>query len=447
MTDPDRKIWDGMLAYLRAQHPAICRQWFEEIEPLGVINGTLHLRAHSAVHRNYLHRQCLDPFTEAAQNVTGNLLSVRFLGPEDEIAPPDNSPSLNGFAGVPALPDTLAINPDYNFGTFVVGPGNRYAHAAALAVGDSPGITYNPLFIHGMVGLGKTHLLQAICLRIQERDPDATIHYLSCEDFVSHFTEAIRTGQVAHFRHWFRDVDILVLDDIHFLASRERSQEEFFHAFNTLYQQGKQIVLSSDAPPEEIPDLEDRLVSRFKCGLVSELEPPDFETRVAILKSKAAIRGLILPDDVAAYVASRVDRNIRELEGAITKLHIRASADRRSIDMDLAHAALGEKPAAAVRGPTIQTIIDVVTDFYSVKLTDLQSKRRQRSIAQPRQICMYLARRLTRHSLEEIGGYFGGRDHTTVMHAVKAVESRSTTEPDFEIIIKDLESRITNRLS
>jgi len=445
MTDPDRALWTGMLEYMRAQHPEICRQWFEEIEPLGVNGGAVHLRAHSPVHQNYLKRQCLDHFTEAAQNVSGQLLSVRFLGPEEEI-------SVNGKheprAGADALdfPDAHVLNPDYDFSTFVVGPANRYAHAAAMAVAKNPGTAYNPLFIYGNVGLGKTHLLQAICLHITAHEPSTEIQFLSCEDFVSIFTEAIRAGQMAEFRHRFRGAQMLVLDDIHFLAARERSQEEFFHVFNALHQSGRQIVLSSDASPEEIPELEDRLMSRFQSGLVTKLEPPDFETRTAILKSKAKIRSLELPDDVASYIAARVERNIRELEGAITRLHIRATADHVPIDLDLARAALGDKPAAAIRGPTVQAIINVVTDFYSVRMTDLLSKRRQRSIAQPRQLCMYLARHLTRHSLEEIGGYFGGRDHTTVMHAVRAVEQRRKDDSDFDIVVTDLEARISSQL-
>jgi len=444
MTDPDRELWTGMLAYMRAKHPDICRQWFEEIEPLGVRAGSLVLRAHSPVHRNYLKRQCSDQFTEALQTVSGRLLSVRFLGPEDELEAPPGVEHARHPNAVD-LPDTLALNPDFDFSTFVEGPGNRYARAAAISVAENPGRTYNPMFIYGNVGLGKTHLLQAICLRIKARNPDVSIHYLSCEEFVSHFTEAIRAGQMAEFRHWFRDADLLVLDDIHFLAARERSQEEFFHTFNTLHQAGRQIVLSSDAPPEQIPELEDRLVSRFKSGLVAEMEPPDLETRVAILKSKAQIRGLDMPDDVASYIASLVDRNVRELEGWIKKLHLRSTADGAPIDMDLARATLGDKPAAAIRGPTIQAIINVVTDFYSIKLPDLQSKRRQRSIAQPRQVCMYLVRKHTRHSLEEIGGYFGGRDHTTVMHAVRTVARRRAEEPDFEIILNDLEHRISSQ--
>jgi len=511
MTDPDRKIWDGMLSHLRATNPSICRQWFGDLEPMGVASGALVVRVHSPVHRDYLKRQCAEAFNDAARTASGRLLAVRFISPGDEspelpgrdamtrdgrenrkpvareIKPepprpaprpdlrveptsenptPGSVPSSNGVgpsprilgpdAGINAAPtpvgdpagersssvvrrDALVINPDYAFENFVVGPENRLAHAAAVAVGDNPARSYNPLFIHGGVGLGKTHLLQAICLRILENRPDASLYYISCESFMTQFMEAVQSGEMANFRHCFRDVDVLIVDDIHFLAKRDRTQEEFFHTFNTLYQASKQIVLSSDAPPEEIPDLEQRLVSRFKWGLVAKVEPPCYDTRVEILKSKARIRGLELPDNVACYIAERINANIRELEGAITTLQIRASLDARPIDLSLAKLAMGDSAPVAQSTISIHTIIDAVTDFYHVKVTDLQSKRRQRSVALPRQVCMYLARRLTRLSLEEIGGYFGGRDHTTVMHAVKIIDSRRGQDTEFDGVVNGLE--------
>ena len=449
MSDIDHQLWDRMQGVLRSEHPEICRQWFEEIEPLGIVGATCHLRAQSRIHRDYLRRQCAGAFVDIARSVSGQLLSVMFLGPDEDV-PMGNGvlaqstmPPTDAEPG--AVPDTVTLNPDNAFEAFVPGPGNRYAHAAAQAVAENPGESYNPLFIHGGVGLGKTHLLQAIGLRVKELWPEVVIHYFSCESFVTQFTDAIRAGQMTQFRHWFRDADILVIDDIHFLAEKEGSQEEFFHTFNTLYQDGKQIVLSSDGPPESIPDLEDRLVSRFKWGLVTEVEPPDYETRVAILKSKAAMRGLKLPQDVANLIASRIDNNIRELEGAITQLQIHAKVEDSEIDLELAKLALGEHTQAPTGGPTIQTIIDAVTDFYSVRLTDLQSRKRQRSIALPRQICMYLARRHTRHSLEEIGGYFGGRDHTTVMHAVKAIETKCESDNQFDLVVTNLEDRVISR--
>lgn len=534
MTDPDRKLWEGMLSHLRATNPSMCRQWFADLDPVGVASGALVVRVHSPVHRDYLRRYCADSFNDAARTASGRLLAVRFIGPGDDApeipardprrAPPAREPrpgpgpgprrdaeravtpsdvngpgpgarslehtplradhpgpgvhvpdhsqdhpqdrpparvqeSSPGFgtpgAGMEPAPgptlgpvssvvrrDALVINPDYAFENFVVGPENRLAHAASVAVGDNPAKSYNPLFIHGGVGLGKTHLLQAICLRILETRKDAQLYYISCESFMTQFMEAVQGGQMANFRHCFRDVDVLIVDDIHFLAKRDRTQDEFFHTFNTLYQSGKQIVLSSDASPNEIPDLEQRLVSRFKWGLVVKVEPPCYETRVEILKSKARLRGLDLPDDVACYVAERLDANIRELEGAITTLQIRASLDARPIDLALARIALGDQTGAPPSAISIHTIIDAVTDFYHVKVTDLQSKRRQRSVALPRQVCMYLARRLTRLSLEEIGGYFGGRDHTTVMHAVKIIDTRRLADTEFDGVVNGFESSL-----
>ncbi len=488
MTEPDRKIWDGMLSHLRATNPSICRQWFGELEPLGVASGALVVRVHSPVHRDYLKRQCARAFNDAALTASGRLLAVRFVGPADD-APeipghdsrkPARAPAADGSArpapalsepavaaqapalvpppmrtgnGAASAPggdrlssvvrrDALVINPDYAFENFVVGPENRLAHAAAVAVANNPGRAYNPLFIHGGVGLGKTHLLQAVCLRILEGRPDASLYYLSCESFMTQFMEAVQNGEMPNFRHCFRDVDVLVIDDIHFLAKRDRTQEEFFHTFNTLYQASKQIVLSSDASPDEIPDLEQRLVSRFKWGLVTKVEPPSYDTRVEILKSKSRLRGLELPDDVACHIAGRIDANIRELEGAITTLQMRASLDHRPIDLAMAKAALGDASPSQQAVVSIHTIIDAVTDFYHVKVTDLQSKRRQRSVALPRQVCMYLARRLTRLSLEEIGGYFGGRDHTTVMHAVKIIDTRREQDPEFHSIVEAFESSL-----
>jgi len=480
------------LAHLRAQHPTVCRQWFEELEPLGIAGGALQMRTHSPLHRDYLRRQCSDPFNDAARTVSGRLLSVRFLGPEDEpsrapaskrapamieaqgraahadsavLAPaaPTSTP-INGPSRprVPAptetLPatrdpapssngdsrhyDSLVVNPDYSFENFVVGPGNRLAHAASIAVASSPGHAYNPFFVHGGVGLGKTHLLQAVCLKIVEANPRASLYYTSCESFVTQFFDRVQSGKMGDFRDRFRNVDVLVIDDIHYLNKRDRSQEEFFHTFNALHQANKQIVLSSDAPPEEIPDLEDRLVSRFKWGLVAKIEPPCYETRVAILKTKAKLRGLSMPDDVACYIAAKIDTNIRELEGAVVKLHIQSAVEKCPIDLSLAKAALGDAAPPVAGELTLQNIITAVTDFYAIRLSDLQSKHRQRSIALPRQVCMWLARRCTRHSLEEIGGFFGGRDHTTVMHALRAVESRRTNDSEFDLVVRSLEEKV-----
>lgn len=489
MRDPDRLVWKDVLAHIRKAHPTLCRQWFDEIELVGIDGGSLVLRAHSAVHRDYLRRHCLDQFNDAVRTVTGRLLAVRFVGPDEptgieggpasgrsapaegleavageadglpgqamEARPRSAEPSSGVWNGAgrvhyaseaePLGPGSLVINPDYDFEHFVVGPSNRMAHAAGLAVASGPGRSYNPLFIHGKVGLGKTHLLQAICLQIRRATPSATIQYISCETFINSFVDQVRTGAMAEFRHRFRNVDVLVIDDIHFLTDREQTQEEFFHTFNTLYYAHKQIVLSSDRPPDEIPNLQDRLVSRFEWGLVAHVEPPVFETRVAILKSKAALRGIALPDEVALHVASRVKANIRELEGAITDLQLRSMVEGRPIDLAMAQEAVSG-PATQGGGQgdlTVQAIMDVVVQFYQVRPQDLQSKKRQRSIALPRQVCMYLARRHTRQSLQEIGRHFGDRDHTTVMHAIRTVDHRRETDRQFGSTIQTLEQLLS----
>jgi chromosomal replication initiator protein len=519
--DPDDGIWPALLRHMRASKPDICRQWFDQLEPLGVSGGVLRVRAHSTIHRDYLQRACLGPFNESAQTATGRLISVRFLGPDEQVDPapkpaqPAPVPVVQSAQPVqsvhaastnaapekvvdsstigspvvhnestaqnnqptahtaplevrqPAPPvrdnvrefmptggtispdvlehlydDGLVLNPDYAFDNFVVGPGNRLAHAVALAVAANPGLSYNPFFVHGGVGLGKTHLLQAICLAIRAQRPNTVIYYTSCEGFITQFMDAVAAGAMHLFRHKFRHVDVLVIDDIHFLTKRDRTQEEFFHTFNSLHQARKQIVLSSDAPPEEIPDLEDRLVSRFKWGMVAEVSPPDFETRVQILKNKARLRGFDFSESVAHRIAQRVDTNIRELEGAVVKLQMMATVEKREIDLDLVKAALGEPQVGEEPTVQIPTIIEAVSEFFGVKMVDMQSKRRQRSVALPRQLCMYLARRNTRFSLEEIGGYFGGRDHTTVMHAVKIVQQRCTTDAEFGAQVQALESRL-----
>lgn len=450
--EPDRSIWQAMHAHLCAQQPAMCRQWFEQIEPLGVRDGVLHLRVPERVHQRYLQRECAEQFVEAAQSVTGRLLSVAFLGPEEDPPSrpsPPKTPANNGQAVVPPQPAPVQrrqrddhepiLNPDYTFAQFVEGPNNRLAKAASRGVADNPGSTYNPLFLHGGVGLGKSHLLQAICSRVLERDPDAVIHYMSCEEFVTRFMEAVQAGEMSDFRRQFRHVDMLVIDDIHFLGKRDRSQEEFFHTFNSLYQTQRQIVLSSDARPDEIPDLEERLVSRFNWGLVARLDPPDYETRGAIVSSKARSRGVELPNEVASFIAARFDSNIRELEGALTSVQISAHLAGRDIDLEIAKQALGEGPAKAPPRITIQSIIEQVAEHFDVTLSSLLSRRRQRSVALPRHVGMYLARQHTRHSLEEIGGYFGGRDHTTVLHAVRTVDKQRGCDETLESAISQIE--------
>jgi chromosomal replication initiator protein len=339
--------------------------------------------------------------------------------------------------------EQTVISPDYSFSNFVQGPENALAYSAAVAVANQPGTTYNPLFIHGGVGLGKTHLLQAICQKILDSDETKEICYLSCDAFVNQFLDCVQKGQMAQFRHRHRHVDILVIDDIHFLANRERTQEEVFHTFNELYQLNHQIVLSSDLPPAEIPQLEERLVSRFRGGFVASITKPTYETRVTILRAKAALRELSLPDDVISYIAAKIDSNARELEGALNTVQGHGSLQQRPITLELAKEALGEPKSGSRRSQiTLHQIIGLVTDFYNIRLSDLQSKRRHKSIAVPRQVSMYLSRKRTRFSLEQIGNYLGGRDHTTVMYAVKVIEQRLDQDPVFARDVEQIDEQI-----
>jgi len=339
----------------------------------------------------------------------------------------------------------IVLNPRYTFENYVVGPCNRFAHAAAMGSAEHPGRAYNPLFLHGRVGVGKTHLLQALCFMILERQPGARILYLSCETFVNHFINALENGDLIGFREKYRNVDVLVVDDIQLLANKERTQEEFFHTFNTLYNAGKQIVLSSDSPPKDIPTLQDRLVSRFKWGMVTEVSPPCFETRVAIVKRKGRERSREVPDEVAQFIAEHIEENVRELEGAVTRLLGYAGITAQTIDVALARNALADLIEVQRGAPTMDDIIAVVTSHFSVKLSDLQSKRRTNAIAYPRQVAMFLARRITRHSLEEIGGYFGGRDHTTVLYAVDKIANLVEKDAETSKVIGGLLERLTGK--
>ncbi len=442
----DPALWRDMMGYLRDKHAPICRQWFEALEPERLDGGLLQVRTQSKVHQTYLQKSCLEPFTEAAQQVTGQLVAVRFLN-GDATTVDDAEHELakhtgESLAGGATLDDELVLSPDFTFEHFIQGPNNELAFALAQAVADRPAKAYNPLFIHGGVGLGKTHLLQAICLAILGRDPGFKIVYVSCEKFTNQFLECVRGGGLNDFRHHYRDADMLVVDDIHFLSEKERSQEEFFHTFNELHQQQKQIVLSSDAPPDDIPGLTDRLVSRFNWGVVAQVNRPSYETRVAIIRAKAALRGVTIPEEVTEYLARKVDSNARVLEGAVHTVEAHAKMLKKELTVALARAALGDPGVAPSGRVTLQRIIDVVTDFYNVKTAELQSRRRHKSIAEPRQVCMYLARQRTDLSLEEIGGHFGGRDHTTVMHSVQKIESRVAVEPQFSAQVEQMNQQV-----
>ncbi|TAJ18517.1 MAG: chromosomal replication initiator protein DnaA [Planctomycetota bacterium] len=341
----------------------------------------------------------------------------------------------------------VVLNPSYRFDNFVVGPCNRFAHAAAVGVSEAPGKAYNPFFLHGSVGLGKTHLLQSLCYALLERDAQTNILFLSCETFVNHFIAALENGDLQKFRSKYRNVDVLVVDDIHILANKERTQEEFFHTFNALHSAGKQIVLSSDSPPKDIPTLQGRLVSRFKWGLVTEIEQPCYETRMAILKRKSRERGSELPDEVARLLAERIDTNIRELEGSVTKILGYAALARAPVSPELAREALRELFTVRHGAPSLDDLMRELTEHFNVKPADLQSRRRTNAVAYPRQVGMYIARRITRMSLEEIGGFFGGRDHSTVLYAIQKIENLVREDAGLGEQIRQLEQRIRSTVS
>ncbi|MHC5063788.1 MAG: chromosomal replication initiator protein DnaA [Planctomycetota bacterium] len=334
------------------------------------------------------------------------------------------------------------LNENYTFEQFVVGPCNRLSHAAALAIGDSPGRAYNPLFIHGNVGLGKTHLLQATCHAIRQKKGDARVVYMSCEDFTNRFIHSIQNGQLNQFREYHRSVDVLVIDDIQFLANKEKTQDEFFHTFNALYNCQRQIFLSSDRPPLEIPTIEERLVSRFKWGLVAEMELPCFETRVAIVKRKARSRRVELADEVAYFIAERIDTNIRELEGAVIKIIGLSTITERPICNELAEEALRGVAVSRSNQVTFSDVMDLITGEFSLTAREITGKSRTQAISLPRQIGMYLSRELTEHSLEEVGRFFGNRDHTTVLYAVQKIKTRVKDDRMFRDLLGNLRSRL-----
>ncbi len=394
-------------------------------------HGVIRVTSCTREQYEYLVHDCQRAFNTAAQAVTGRLVSVQFLSPPPAMASTEP-------LSFERETENLVLNDTYTFDNFVTGPCNRLAQAACVAVAEGPGRVYNPLFIHGSVGLGKTHLLQAVCHQIRSQQPEMKILYLSCETFTNHFVEAMERGAVNQFRYRYRHVDMLVIDDIQFLAARERSREEFFHTFNTLFQSQKQIILSADESPRDIPSLEDRLVSRFSWGLVTLIDRPCLETRMAIVSKKAKLRCAELPENVIHLIAASVDSSIRELEGALTRVLAMAQQYGGTVDLAVAREALAQNGPMRQRRVTISDILQTVTERYNVRLTDLQGKRRSRSLAFPRQICMYLARELTPLSLEEIGGHFGGRDHTTVLHAIRTIGEQRTLDNELETSIRQM---------
>jgi chromosomal replication initiator protein len=405
-------IFADIVERVKALDPANVRRWFEKLTVAHLSGGSLEVGCPDEATVQFLQDNCKNSFTQASQQITGHLVTVDF-----NIVTRDESERRYD-----RCTPWLKLHPDYTFDNFVVGPSNRLGHASCVAVSHSLGDTYNPLFLYGSSGLGKTHLLHAVCCEVRQIFDKAVIQFLSCEDFINRFIRAIEKGNLAGFQSQFRTVDALVIDDVQFLREREQSQEEFFHTFNALYNNGKQIILSADSPPGK---------------------PPSYETRVAIVQKKAHVRGISISDEIAEYIARKAHANIRELEGALTTLYAVATTTEKPITLELAQIALEGQIESTARYISITDIIEVVTGHFDVRLADLQSKRRSQSITMPRQICMYLARNLTKHSLEEIGGHLGGRDHTTVMHACNKIGEAERSDSQMHALLAELTKQIT----
>ncbi len=456
-----QKTWKEALQALEEQigrDPV--HSWFQQSRLVALDGQEACITVPTRLHREYIHQHYLEHL-KAALGVPEACLQVEATSTEDllreeglleeapvfEEPPAAPQPAAERHPAPPAEEDApLRLNPAYTFDTYVVGPCNNFAHAACRGVADRPAEVFNPLFLHGPVGVGKTHLIQAVAHSLLERQPDLRIVYLSCEQFVNHFIAAVKSGDPNTFRLRYRQADVLVVDDIHLLSNKARTQEEFFHTFNTLHNARKQIVLSSDSPPQDIPQLHNRLVSRFQSGLVAEIEPPCFETRVAILQAKAQRNQVPLDVEVAKFLAEQVTTNVRELEGTLIRLLFLASLQGRKVDLGLAQEVVSAGQRGQARIVRIDDILDVVTRRFGVKVSDLQSKRRTQSVVVPRQVAMSLARRLTRMSLEEIGGHFGGKDHTTVLYALDRVKDRASVDSDFAALVASLEREIRKNL-
>lgn len=429
--------WDEFLRALRSHYPDLYRSWFEELSPPRLEGGELTFVVQPAARAHFLRESCRPAFVELAMRLTGMLLSVRFLCPGEEA-------ESRAVSSPPPL-SRIPLGVDYTFDQFVVGPSNRLAHAACTAVSAQPGTLYNPLFLHGRSGLGKTHLLQATCFQMLRSDPARSVIYVSCESFVNDVVRAFQTGQLQQFRDSARQADALVIDDIQFLANRESSQEELFHTFNALYQSRRQLILSADVSPTEIPTLEDRLVSRFNWGLVTQIDPPDRETRQAILQKKARLRGVEIADEILDLIAERVESNIRTLEGALTNLISETQIGGKPMTLETARGVLDAYDGQSSRLLQITDVLEVVSKHFGLRLADLVGRKRSRSVSFPRQVGMYLARKLTPLSLQEIGGHFGGRDHSTVLHAERVIEADRKRARDTAETLSVLTRRLLTR--
>src|SRR6185295_16522908 len=438
----ETSIWDQILSRVETKvNRHSFSTWFRPTAFVADGGRSITVRVPNPLFRDWLTKHYSVVLSEALAEVRRAETSLVFVAEPGAALPPPEEPV------VPVQPaDEIAsdgttpagLNPRYTFDTFIVGPSNQFAHAACRAVAEAPSRSYNPLFIYGGVGLGKTHLMHAVGQFVLEHDRTLKLTYISSERFMNEMINAVRYDRILDFREQYRTVDILLVDDIQFVSGKEGTQTEFFHTFNALYDSQKQIVLSSDRPPHEIPALEERLRSRFEWGLIADIQPPDLETKMAILKRKAEAEAVPLADNVAMYIAGRIKSNIRELEGSLIRLIAYASLTGREISLELAQDVLKNVLEHDERAVTIEIIQKHVAEYYQLKLTELKSRNNSKSVAMPRQIAMYLCKQLTHASLPEIGKSFGGKHHSTVIHSIKKVEDLRKKDSEFNQLIKNL---------
>ena len=429
------QIWSQVQEELRFQlAKRTYDMWLKNTSVVSADGGTFRIGVPSKLAKDWLEDRFSGLIQETLQAVTGSEVDIDFViapsghRPAQAMFDGDDNGSSNGHEnGADAAAEASVIPPSelnarFRFSSFVVGHNSQFAHAAAKAVAEAPGDSYNPLFLYGGVGLGKTHLMHAIGHEVHDRFPRKRVVYLTSEQFTNEVISSIATARMGEFRHKYRTVDVLLIDDVQFLAGKDRTKEEFFHTFNALHEINKQIVISSDRPPKEIPTLEDRLRSRFEWGLIADIQPPDFETRLAILHSKLGDGGSLIPEEVLSFIAHKVQRNIRELEGALTRVQAFAAVHQRQVDEEEAARLLSDIIPAGTRKPiNVERIQALVADYYNVTLDDMKGKRRDKHIVFPRQVAMYLVREETPSSLPAIGKAFGGRDHTTALHSIEKI--------------------------
>lgn len=434
------EIWDQTLSLIKTELTEVSfNTWLKTIKPLSIDNNTINLSVPNDFNKEILENRYMSLIANALQQVTSIKLEPSFIIEGEKLIVSESQEKQLASQSL----DAPNLNAKYVFDEFVIGNSNRFAHAASLAVAESPAKAYNPLFIYGGVGLGKTHLMHAIGHYVLGQNPSAKVVYVSSEKFTNELINSIKDDKNVEFRNKYRNVDILLVDDIQFIAGKERTQEEFFHTFNALYENSKQIIVSSDRPPKEIPTLEDRLRSRFEWGLITDIQAPDFETRIAILRKKAETEGIIVPNEVLEFIAKKIKANIRELEGALTRIVAYSSLTNREISVDLTSEALKDIISSSrPKQVTVDLIKDVVSQYYNIRTEEFNSKRRTRSISFPRQIAMYLSRELTDLSLPKIGEEFGGRDHTTVIHAYEKITKDKDNDLDLSNKIEQIRKEI-----